>query len=48
MPPTLILLFKAFRISLVGLYMVFFVDLVLKPKCTTVKILFLLTLKTLN
>jgi hypothetical protein len=42
MPPTMILLFKASRISLASLYTSFFVDLVIKPKCTAVKILFLL------
>ena len=43
MPLTMNLLFKAFRISLVSLYMaLFFVDLVLKPNCSSDKILFLL------
>jgi len=43
MPPTMNLLFKAFRISLVRLYMALFVAaLVLKPNCSSAKILFLL------
>ena len=43
MPPTMSLLFKAFSISLVSLYVALFVvDLVLKPNRSSAKILFLL------
>jgi hypothetical protein len=43
MPPTIILLFKAFRISFVSLYVALpVVDLVLKLNCSSAKILSLL------
>jgi hypothetical protein len=40
MPATTILLFQAFKFSLVGLYMALFVvELVLKPNCSSAEIL---------